>query len=515
MSFLGSIARHSHMISPLAKAQGGFSRRCLNESLQRASKSINKVSNSLSQTIRSRNICGSYGKEIRGSRYYSTVSVPPEFNRISLQSNSIQSSHRRHGENVLKPTRRTWRSQLFDESGEPTVSPAILRDSCKCHLCVDVSDKQRNFSYAEIPPNIKIQDHNEEPNGTFTIRWENDIPGFDNHVSKYSKDEITSLRRNASPETHAFQRRSQMIWDSNTFSNNTMKVSYDDFMNDDVSLALVLRLLWLHGLVFLDNVPKEASSVSQIVERIGPLRNTFYGSTWNVRSVPQAKNVAYTSKYLGFHMDLLYMNNPPGFQFLHCLENTCAGGESRFADAFKAASILDGDAPWAFDVLAKTPVRYQYSNDGFNYSDEKRTIKLRNMAPKARNLFSKNMQRPVEQIDAVYWSPPFVGAMRGFVTKRRHLEIKDFLEASKMFADILEKKEHVYETKMDPGTCAIFDNLRVVHARNAFDLNSGQRWLRGAYLDRQDFANKYVSLLDKIRRLDRKPEMDGSRVEVS
>jgi len=51
---------------------------------------------------------------------------------------------------------------------------------------------------------------------------------------------------------------------------------------------------------------------------------------------------------------------------------------------------------------------------------------------------------------------------------------------------------------MDSGTCVIFDNLRVVHARNAFNLNSGRRWLKGAYLARQDFVSKASALVGRM-----------------
>jgi len=53
------------------------------------------------------------------------------------------------------------------------------------------------------------------------------------------------------------------------------------------------------------------------------------------------------------------------------------------------------------------------------------------------------------------------------------------------------------EEKMESGTCVIFDNLRVVHSRNAFDLNGGgKRWLKGAYLNKQDFLSKAAALQD-------------------
>jgi hypothetical protein len=79
-----------------------------------------------------------------------------------------------------------------------------------------------------------------------------------------------------------------------------------------------------------------------------------------------------------------------------------------------------------------------------------------------------------------------------------HHRLAEFVEASKAFADTLERPENVVEEKMDSGTCVIFDNLRIVHARNSFDLNSGKRWLRGAYLNRQDFVSKAVSVMDSM-----------------
>lgn len=60
-----------------------------------------------------------------------------------------------------------------------------------------------------------------------------------------------------------------------------------------------------YGLVLIDGVPELETSVERIGERIGPLRDTFYGRTWDVKDKPNAENVAYTSKHLGLHMDLL------------------------------------------------------------------------------------------------------------------------------------------------------------------------------------------------------------------
>lgn len=91
--------------------------------------------------------------------------------------------------------------------------------------------------------------------------------------------------------------------------------------------------------------------VEAIAIRIGPLRNTFYGSTFDVRIVLEAKNVVYTNQFLGFHMDLMYMNKPPGYQLLYCLENSCSRGESLFVDTFSAAKVIKDRYPEEYRVL--------------------------------------------------------------------------------------------------------------------------------------------------------------------
>lgn len=257
-------------------------------------------------------------------------------------------------------------------------------------------------------------------------------------------------------------------------------------------LARSLHLLWRDGLVFIDQVPESEESVRTIVERMGPLQNTFYGPTWNVRSVPQAKNVAYTSKYLGFHMDLLYMRDPPGLQFLHCIHNSCTGGESRFADTFKAVDELysQADGPEMVQTLITHRVRYEYDNDNFFYSDAKPTIQVSAETPRDTVLLAQNPDL-MRRVEHVFWSPPFVGNID---SSQPHGELVKFIRASKAFSDILENPDNVVEEKMDSGTCVIFDNQRIVHARNEFDANSGKRFLKGAYLAHQDFESKAVSL---------------------
>jgi len=71
---------------------------------------------------------------------------------------------------------------------------------------------------------------------------------------------------------------------------------------------------------------------------------------------------------------------------------------------------------------------------------------------------------------------------------------KRFLTAARMLAQIMEREDLVYQMTMEEGTCVIFENRRVAHARNAFEMKAGERWLRGAYLDYDVFWSKFKVL---------------------
>lgn len=71
-------------------------------------------------------------------------------------------------------------------------------------------------------------------------------------------------------------------------------IDYSDYMTSDAKLFEAVRHLTLYGLLFLRGVPEtpEQDAVEGIAERIGNIKNTFYGKTWDVQSVQDSKNIA-------------------------------------------------------------------------------------------------------------------------------------------------------------------------------------------------------------------------------
>ncbi|ESZ93761.1 hypothetical protein SBOR_5859 [Sclerotinia borealis F-4128] len=366
--------------------------------------------------------------------------------------------------------------------------PLFLRDSCGCDKCIDTSTKQKNFQTSDIPSEIRAASLLPGENGDINISWENDIPGYGpDHVSTFSQNFFQPPY--SSKETHPFKTHAgasrPTAWDAQTIAQKLQYVTYDDYINSEEGLFRALIMLQAYGILILRNVPESETSVVDIAKRIGNLRDTLYGATWDVKSVPQAKNVAYTSQNLGLHMDLLYMANPPGLQLLHCLRNTCSGGSSIFSDGFKAAAQLN---EYDFLKLCTHPVGYHYRNAGEHYT-KRRTVLTR--GPKFGNL------HPERSIGSVNYSPPFQAAFLD------QFQLMNIAESLRQFASRVEAPENVYEYRLQEGECVIFNNRRVLHGRKEFDTSAGERWLKGAYIDSDVFLSRYRVMAEQYQDRDR------------
>jgi gamma-butyrobetaine dioxygenase len=415
----------------------------------------------------------------------------------------------------------------FPDHGLPVMS---LRDMCTCPRCVDPSTRQKLFVTAEIPSDIALESVREVPNGV-EIRWANDIPGADPHISVFDKRIFNAMATTGSSKTLPPMPR-RRLWNDAQFRTEVPDCTYEAYMEDDTVFYHALQKLHSHGLLFLKNVPESAESVIHITNRIGPLKNTFYGETWDVRSVPQAKNVAYTSQDLGFHMDLMYMKQPPHLQFLHCIRSSASGGASLFTDSFKAVNELFHSDQEAFCQLEKRPITFHYDHiDSHYYQHSRPLIELAPLDfgatrfPKFQDVrrsddrlgrsWVRDAFKLHDYLEAVSWAPPFQApfeltnkhqrpvsstATKPHPIANMETSIRHWHGAAKKFNDIIHRKENIHERMMKPGECVIFDNRRVLHARKAFEVADAgkERWLRGAYLDKDPFMSKLRVLANRF-----------------
>lgn len=358
----------------------------------------------------------------------------------------------------------------------------FLRDACSCAKCVDPSTKQKSFQTSDIPENIRVKQLTVRENGDVQLEWQDDISGFGpDHITTFPTSFFKQNLNRLNRVLARYDDNPTIVWGKQRMDKDVGWFPYDSYMSSDATLKDALMHLTRYGLIFLSGVPSTEESVVNIGTRIGPLRDSFYGRTWDVKSVPNAKNVAYTHQHLGLHMDLLYMANPPGLQLLHCLRATCAGGNSLFSDSYRAALRIRTRHHADFQALLSYPVTYHYHNAGQHYRYTRPTVELD----------THKVMAKFRRLAAVNWSPPFQAPFEvdvGRYTKGKTMEA--YMKAAKRFAGLVEDEDALFELKLEEGQCVVFNNRRVLHARRAFDVGQGERWLKGAYVDGDVFESK-------------------------
>src|ERR1022692_4320937 len=129
------------------------------------------------------------------------------------------------------------------------------------------------------------------------------------------------------------------------------------------------RLAWLtrllqQGIAFLTGVPSNKSAILEAMSLVGRVFETNYGLVFDVQSVPEPENLAYSDRSLGLHTDNPYREPVPGFQALHALLASREGGDSLFADGFALAEHLRANDAGAFRQLTHNMVPFLYRSQG-------------------------------------------------------------------------------------------------------------------------------------------------------
>ncbi|KAI1104915.1 hypothetical protein F4804DRAFT_170455 [Jackrogersella minutella] len=357
-----------------------------------------------------------------------------------------------------------------------------LRDGCTCEICKDPDSGQKNFNTLDIPSDLELKASMAEDGG-LDIVWQNDFLSKGEHKSHYAPSQIMPWYRIQKPI-------SCVLWDKEIMERDALTIDYDEWMAGKDEFFSGLLQLRTHGLLFLRNVPPSEESVVSIANQIGLIQHTFYGKTWDVRSKPNAENVAYTSSFLGLHQDLLYMAESPRIQILHCLENSCEGGESLFSDGLRVGSLLHNPtnpAPVKQDChyLSQRRISYDYNKGGNVYHYSQTVL---------------NFQRK-----SIKWSPKFQSSYQqpAPLNEQGVKLYRKWLAAVGRVRELVEDEKYIYQYKMQPGECVLFDNDRILHGRRQFDTAAGNRWLKGTYVAHQTFESKLKTSREQIMAIPR------------
>ncbi|MEW1830071.1 TauD/TfdA family dioxygenase [Streptomyces sp. NPDC088196] len=333
---------------------------------------------------------------------------------------------------------------------------AWLRDNCPCARCRDPRNGQKLFQITELPTELALGAVRRTVDGV-EIDW-----APDGHRSAYSAQWL-SVNRPAGGEGSGDRRgeNGKTLWVAADLNGRLPEASWAEYLGDPVVKARVLESVLGLGFALLRDVPCREGQVLEVAETFGYVRETNYGRLFDVRVEPDPNNLAFTGARITPHTDNPYRDPVPTLQLLHCLSNAAIGGDSGLVDGFKAAALLRAEDPEAFAVLTRTPVPFQFSDTQTELAAD----------------------RPLIDVDGR-------GRIREVRFNNRSIgtlllpadELESFYRAYRIFAEITLRPELQLEFRLLPGDCLIFDNVRLLHARTAFE-ESGARHLQGAYAD--------------------------------
>jgi gamma-butyrobetaine dioxygenase len=338
-----------------------------------------------------------------------------------------------------------------------------LRDNCpSAH---DKDSNHRMFNILEVSENLEAEDFKLTEDGKLEVKWSEG-----NHISYYDPKwlrENCYTLKNKQKYISPYQ-----LWDSSLEQNlESVFIEYDKILNSDEGLIEWLELLHHKGIAIVKNAPIEKNSAFKVLNRISHTRETFFKTPFEVINIPKPNNSAYTAHALRNHMDLPWFENPPGYQFLHCLVNSAKGGDSSAVDAFAVADYLRKNEKEIFDTLVSVPLKFKDKD----YTQ----VAHRSFHSPAITLTKdgdyNDIRFSVATMDTLDCDPEIMEK----VYKAHH-----------RFGNLLHDKKYQINFRLEPGDIFSFNNRRLLHGRTEFDPNSGHRHLQGYYMDRDEIIGR-------------------------
>ena len=357
---------------------------------------------------------------------------------------------------------------IWDHGHQSEYHYLWLRDNCHCSECMSTKTREQVFEICDVPYTLKASKAYITDDHRIVIEWD-----FADHVSKYHPGWL--LSHCYSKEVQQQNQWKPTIWDKELITNELPKAHHDAIVESDEALLAWLKALRNYGLAIVSDVNTELGSLTKVTDRISFMRESNYGTLFDVKTTATANTSANTNIRLPLHTDLSARELQPGLQFLHCLVNDATGGESIFVDGFKIAEHMKEHHPEDFISLSTIPMSF-YNKDPYCDYRHRGTVIATDSNGEVIEVRHANFIRgpidvPANQTMALY-------------------------KAYQCFIQLTREPQFQLFFRLQAGEMVVFDNRRVLHARNAFDLKTGLRQLQGCYIDRDE-------LLSRIRILER------------
>ncbi|XP_072277928.1 gamma-butyrobetaine dioxygenase [Pyxicephalus adspersus] len=365
----------------------------------------------------------------------------------------------------------------WKDGGQSLYPYVWLRDNCQCPQCFLQSAKARKLPIEDLDVNTGLEKVNLYNGNKVSIIWP------DEHQSEFDAE---WLKKRCFSKEARVEMQEELFLPEHEYWGSALKIptfSYKDVLNCDQTAYNWLCSLRKVGIVLLDGAPVKQGELVTLGKRIGYMRHTFYGYTWQVQDKVDANNVAYTSGKLSLHTDYPALQYPPGVQFLHCLKQSETGGESEVVDGFHVCNKLREQNPEAFRILTSTQI--DFTDTGIDFCD-----------------FSLQSKQRIIELDqnGELLRINFNNATRDSVLNIPAEKVQPFYSSLKEFVSLMNSPENTFCFKMKPGQVVTFDNWRILHGRRSYQSGAEvSRHLEGSYLDWDVVMSRLRALNAKLQ----------------
>lgn len=329
--------------------------------------------------------------------------------------------------------------------------PLWLRERCRGAGMVDPVNGQRLYDPSKVPASLSVGTVQQVREDTITVSFSDGAEG-EIVVSALHVELGLMPDPQSPPPPH--------LWTAATAP--VVNVDWAS-LDKPHGLKAALDIFFRFGFCIFQNTPTEPEMLRALARRFGYVRETNFGTLFDVINKPDANDIAYTKNALVAHTDNPYREPVPGIQFLHCLENSVAGGLSTLVDGFAIVERLIEEAPQEAAILEKTAVRFRYEAVGGSI--------VQNTAPIIERDVDGRLKR-VNLSSRLDYVPLLMGAdMDKFYAGRRRLQA---------YAD---DPQFELRSTFLPGTLLMMDNYRTLHGRTSYEGDAGHRHLQGCYID--------------------------------
>lgn len=241
---------------------------------------------------------------------------------------------------------------------------------------------------------------------------------------------------------------------------------------DDASFAEILDAWHRHLVIVLRGQTLDEDSQVRFAERFGELSpiHTSHHSSTN-RAVMYIGNLKKDGRMVGalplgemhFHSDQCYQERPALGTMLYSIEVPAEGGNTLFANGYKAYEALPAEVRERVHGRNALNV-YDYDGGVVN--------RVNMVSPEQGIAFAHPVVR----------THPATGRKSLYVNRlmTHHIEGLPPEESERLLAlmfDAIERPENVYEHRWRVGDVLLWDNRCTLHARRDFDPNA-RRWMR-------------------------------------